>query len=427
MILGVSKTDITPSLPVKLGGFAFRKQPCTQIGMPLYARCFILNRQHAVVSLELLFAGDNLDRQIRTALADIPELAGLDLILTATHSHSAPQTADTHSPQLGECDPQYNAFITQQVITGLRTALAAGQPVTAHITESPCPLTVHRRLMVSGEITMAPNPDEPADTIATLVRFTNADQKVCAVLVHSQCHPTITGDNILSGEYPGVVCDEIETAFPGAVCMLLQGFCGDLRPALVRDGQFYRGDYAQMETCGKQLAALFLDALQQPDLPHFPLTSPPSFRHRRVSLPLQPVMNTEQLIQFRDTHVPDSIEHEWAVTKLKQTERGIPLRAEQTITLSCLHISPQLKLLTVSAEVVNHYQQLLRTKGKYFLGIGYSNGMAGYLPSARQIAEGGYEPHSSAYYFYLDAPFAPQAEHLFTEALFRLSEENNDD
>lgn len=57
MILGVSKTDITPSLPVRLGGFAFRHQPCTQIGMPLYARCFIWNRQYAVVSLELLFAG----------------------------------------------------------------------------------------------------------------------------------------------------------------------------------------------------------------------------------------------------------------------------------------------------------------------------------------------------------------------------------
>ncbi|MEM7874303.1 hypothetical protein Q4R10_18110 [Morganella morganii] len=98
MILGVSKTDITPSLPVKLGGFAFRHQRCTQIGMPLYARCFIWDRQYAVVSLELLFAGDNLDRQIRTALADIPELAGLDLILTATHSHCAPQTADNHSP-----------------------------------------------------------------------------------------------------------------------------------------------------------------------------------------------------------------------------------------------------------------------------------------------------------------------------------------
>lgn len=58
---------------------------------------------------------------------------------------------------------------------------------------------------------------------------------------------------------------------------------------------------------------------------------------------------------------------------------------------------------------------------------GYSNGMAGHLPSARRIAGGGYEPHGSAYYFYLDAPFAPQAEHLFTEALFRLSEEHNND
>ncbi|HHZ8502898.1 TPA: hypothetical protein ACWL6U_000329 [Morganella morganii] len=427
MILGVSKTDITPSLPVRLGGFAFRHQPCTQIGMPLYARCFIWDRQYAVVSLELLFAGDNLDRQIRTALADIPKLAGLDLILTATHSHCAPQTADNHSPQLGECDPHYTAFITQQVITGLQTALAAGKPVTAQVAVSDCPLAVHRRLMVNGEIIMAPNPDEPADTTATLVRFTDADQNVCAVLVHNQCHPTITGDNILSGEYPGVVCDEIETAFPGAVCLLLQGFCGDLRPDLSRDGQFYRADYAQMEICGKQLSALFLDALEQPDLPLLPLTTPSYFRQRQISLPLQPVMNNEQLIQFRDEHAPDTIEHEWAVYKLKQTERGISLRAEQTITLTCLHLSPQLKLLTVSAEVVNHYQQLLRAKGQYFLGIGYSNGMAGYLPSARQIAEGGYEPHGSAYYFYLDAPFAPQAEHLFTEALFRLSEEHNHD
>ena len=65
--LGTSKTDITPLLPVRLGGFDFRREPCVKMGMPVFARCFVFNRQFAVVSLELLFAGDNLDRQIRAA------------------------------------------------------------------------------------------------------------------------------------------------------------------------------------------------------------------------------------------------------------------------------------------------------------------------------------------------------------------------
>lgn len=424
MSLGTSKTDITPQLPVRLGGFDFRREPCMQMAMPVFARCFVFNRQFAVVSLELLFAGDNLDRQIRAALVQIPALAALDVIITATHSHCSLQTADNHSPRLGAYDADYCAFVTQRVIDGLEQALNSGQPVTAHITTTDCPPAVHRRLMTEGRIAMAPNPQEPIDTTITLVRFTGRDTQVRAVLMHCQCHPTITGDNILSGEYPGVVCDETEARYPSAVCLMLQGFCGDIRPDLSHNGQFYRGDYAQMQRLGKQLADNCLTALDRDDLPALSFSARPFMNHRVISLPLQPPLSEEQLIRFCDEHTPDTIEREWAQVKLAQLQHAEPLQAARQITLTYLSLSPQLMLLTVSAEVVNHYQQWLRCISPHILGVGYSNGMAGYLPDARQIAEGGYEPDTSAYYFYLDAPFAPQAEYRFKEAVMHLSEEH---
>ena len=49
------------------------------------------------------------------------------------------------------------------------------------------------------------------------------------------------------------------------------------------------------------------------------------------------------------------------------------------------------------------------------LPIGYSNGMIGYLVTAEQIAEGGYEPAESYAYLYRPGPFRPEVERAVSD------------
>jgi len=54
--------------------------------------------------------------------------------------------------------------------------------------------------------------------------------------------------------------------------------------------------------------------------------------------------------------------------------------------------------------------------------IGYTNGMIGYVPTAKQIDEGGYEALWSTEYFLMPAPFAHEVEPMFRGAIRALVE-----
>ncbi|WP_305846208.1 hypothetical protein [Photobacterium kishitanii] len=64
MIIGMSKVDITPSMPMKLAGFDFRRGHYEKVGMPIFCRCLVFEQKIALISLELLFIGDYLDALI---------------------------------------------------------------------------------------------------------------------------------------------------------------------------------------------------------------------------------------------------------------------------------------------------------------------------------------------------------------------------
>jgi len=76
-----------------------------------------------------------------------------------------------------------------------------------------------------------------------------------------------------------------------------------------------------------------------------------------------------------------------------------------------MRLADGLSILALNAEPVVEYG--LWTKRRFdgrVLPIGYSNGMIGYLPTASQVDEGGYEARDSAAYFGLPAPFGRSLE-----------------
>jgi hypothetical protein len=48
---------------------------------------------------------------------------------------------------------------------------------------------------------------------------------------------------------------------------------------------------------------------------------------------------------------------------------------------------------------------------------GYSNDVMGYIPTAKMLDEGGYEPIASGMYYGLAAPFTPEVEPLVLETI----------
>lgn len=373
--LGVSKIDITPAAPIPLAGFAHRSGSFDGVASRLYARCFWMQEDGSapvlLVTADLIWWGAGITAAIR---ARFPQVC---VILHATHSHSGPQTAVEFASELGLWSTEYLDALEAFIVAGAEEARENCEPVRVQTGSVNVRLGIHRRKLVNGTIQMAPNPDGPADPECTIIQFITAQGLEKALLVHATCHPTTTDAPAVSSEFCGHAMARLD-AERGSIAGFLQGFCGDVRPALIRDGAFYRGGQQEV----RQLGDLLADAVRSRLAEGLALASPASLCSlvRSVELPFE-------------------------------GSRHSPIIAEMT----CVRIASGLSFLTCNAEVVVEYGFLAKRCG--MLPLGYTNGMIGYVTTARQLEEGGYESRGAFPYFRMPAPFSTATESLLRAAI----------
>lgn len=426
LLLGTAKTDITPKVPVPLAGFAGRSGPFQQVKRRLYARMLVFRQQSgdggeakqaALVSADLLFWGSDRLPAIRRTLKDRWGFEADEIILHATHTHSGPQAAGGLHPALGTVDEKYIRRLEQALYEGIEQALGNMEPVTAERGLGACEFNIHRRVVVNGKAVTGPNENGPVDRDVNVIRFRNAEGRTKAILVHYTCHPTVSGENNVSSEFPGVAMERIEEELDDqAVSAYLQGCCGDVRPNLVLDGAFYRGGNREVHQLGLKLADEVLAVLHKPMQP---LTG---FRLQtgRTAFPL-PLKERPGLEQLEKTRGQDDVIGKWSRLLLEHPER---ITSPVLFEMSMLRLSGQLAFLAMNGEVVVEYGLMLKRKtGGTVLPVPYSNGIVGYIPTARQVDEGGYEGRDSFVYFGLPAPFDRSLEERITGEMEKMMEQ----
>lgn len=388
LALGTAKVDITPRIPVPLAGFGFRTGVFDRVETPLFARIFCFRvegeRPIILVSADLIWwGGDRIDG-MRRRIRSLEGLTNAVVLLHATHSHSGPQTTDSLSPDIGTASPAYIQALEDSVIRGVHDAAITVVPVTVERGAGRCVIGIHRRRLENGSIQMAPNPEGPNDRECTVIRFRRECGSTKAVLVHFTCHPTTTAENSVSAEFCGTAMTEIERQENNdVVAAYLQGCCGDVRPALVRDNQFYRGDAADVRRLGAELAGAVSSVL------HGPMEGcePASCSAFEVAIPLA-LENTHETAQMAMTFV---------------------------------RLAPNLGFLTFNAEMVVDYGLSVKNHLRgAILPLGYTNGMIGYVTTARQLIEGGYEPREAFRYFVMPGPFHGSTERRVKQAIDNL-------
>lgn len=105
----------------------------------------------------------------------------------------------------------------------------------------------------------------------------------------------------------------------------------------------------------------------------------------------------------------------WAQQLLGEPERLLP-----RIPFELVHLllGDDLAFLTMPGEVAVAYGiDVKRQSGNTTLPLAYANGLIGYIVTAEQLAEGGYEPGESTLYYGLPSPFSPEIEPLLTTTI----------
>ncbi len=402
---GFARADITPSWPVSLAGFASRSGLSTGVAHPLHVRvaAFEAGTRALVLSADLLYWPPELVDELRPLLAMQADVPADNILFAATHTHSAPQICTWLAPSVGLRDKDSVDLVRRQTVEAVSAAAARLEPVTIRRAIGRHDLGMCRRTVVDGRVQAGPNPAGLRDPEVTVITYVRDDGSLAGVITHYTCHPVISADSKVSGDFTGEAMRLIEDE-TGSVGLYLQGCCGDINP-----GGFASTGLDEVDRQAATFAKVVRQLLDGPaeTLEPMPLTA----EWRRVQLPFRHRPDPAEIAAAR---VMDGVMGEWGRALNDHPElvtEAAGLRVQR------LDLARGLHLVAMNGEVSVAYGLAIKeTSQRQALPVAYANGTIGYLPTAAQIAEGGYEPEDSARYLLLSGFYAPAIEDLITTA-----------
>lgn len=257
---GAARTDITPTTGVHLSGAVGVHRPAQYVLEPLYARALVLRsgeQRACLVTLDVTIVTEDYSRRLREAAAEITGCATEHVIVCATQTHSAPSLGhfmvDPEFPPLPpECEwirggeTPYSEWALAQAIEAVRQAQTNLEPVdVAAASGIEGRLAFNRRAVGrDGQVFMPgrtwPQPlgptwlrymEGPIDPEVGVICLRTKSLRFKAIVVHHTCHPVhVFPKQIVSPDWPGAVCRELERLFPGTVPLVLNGACGNINP-----------------------------------------------------------------------------------------------------------------------------------------------------------------------------------------------------
>jgi neutral ceramidase len=389
---GAARQSITPPPDighVSLGGYGDRQgAPYEGVHDEILARALALRSGDTtcvIVALDRLEVPRFLHEDVCPALAeeavalpdDFPVGPG-NLILTASHTHSAPENMSRHGDVFPLAFGRYNERLYRwtltQIVTAVKRAIASLQPASVGSAQVWLEgLSANRR------------GDGTTDPVLTVLSFVSEEGECLAVLANFTVHPTMLGaDNLLiSGEWPGVAERLVEEELGGeAVCLFINGALGDQRPA----GDFGAG-FERVERYGRRMADEILAARERAATTSQPILSVAA---KQVVLPdRQP---SPAFVESAQEEYPIPAEMMKAALEALFPERA---------WLQTVRIGDAM-LVTVPGEMIASLgMELKGTAAQHGVRhpfiAGLANTYCGYILTPAEYDEGGYEAAVSVY------------------------------
>ncbi len=413
MLARAACCDVTPrARPVRLAGYALRDAPVSTVLDPIEISALLLEcggERCLIFSFDLMLVGTELQDMILSRLERLG--FGPDqVILLASHTHNAPAT-DQACRRLGVPDVEFlddAALAAEELVCQILRA----QPseVSVDIFRGRLNHSINRRRywpfptigrmygLRLGSVIFSPNPSGPKDEEATVALFRRSDDgQALGVLWHYTCHPTaVVPDSVISSDYPGAVRLMLRERFGEIPCVFAQGFCGDIRPNMT----------ASRKAGWRERVRRIIRTIASGPL----FASPSAEDWTRWSRSLA--------AQVGDIALGSPVKTLLA-TRLQTGSAEIPLgdfftgsTPDKQLAAQIVRIGQDLEIVALSAEASVEWQRVLdqampAPEGRIRLYAGYLGALYGYLPTAAQVLEGGYEVEGFQPLFGLSGHFEP--------------------
>ena len=416
---GVAKVEITPAGPIWMAGYAARNKPSEGVLTPLFVKALAIadGRKERVVLVSSDIIG--FPRAISDRIAvECLKRYGLErrqIVLNSSHTHSGPVVWPNLSSMYFLPDGErkkledFAQLLVARTVDAVGAALGDLRAARLEVRKGTANFGIHRRVVTEQGVKLAPNPSGPTDHGVPVLHVRGQDGSTRAVLFAYACHnTTMTGEFYqLNGDYAGFAQAGLEAKLPGATALFFTACAGDQNPEP-------RSSLELAKQHGQELAAAVLAAL---DKPGTALSGRVRSAFQLIDLPFQPFERKDFEAELQSTN-------KYAVRRAEVVLKAMDERRQTrnlSYPLQVVKIGQQ-SLIALGGEVVVEYCPRLRreTQDDSLIVLGYSNDVMCYIPTRKQVAEGGYEAKDSFIYYGQPAPLSGDAEDILVESAVKL-------
>lgn len=426
MDVGIAKIDITPTVPMRLSGFAARdKAKATEVLNRLFAKAMAFGsdaqRPSVFITVDLLGVQWRITSQVVDRLSRKMGIDPAQIVIAASHTHGGPETGnlinslqcrgdyptDFHfSEALLDLDQlvtiaQYNEELIDKLEEVALAALRDRRPALVAWGQGEATFGVNR-ITAGG----------PVDHALPVLRVSHPDGALRAVLLNYATHGITYGPDVnkFHGDWMAEAQNQIEAMYPKAVAMVAIGCAGDSHP--VKQG---KAEY--VEAYGREIASQVEQLLRSPMTP---LAAPPIGKMTWIKLPFGNVPTVSELVGLAKTD--KTIKGYYARLAVERIQRGESLPRDLDYPIQTWAFGDDLVMINMANEVVVDYALLLKGRfGADRVWINtYANDTSCYVASRQLIKRGGYEADISMYWYNKPAPFSEEVEDMVVEGVAEL-------
>ena len=423
---GAGRTNITPTEPIWMSGYASRKTPADGKTTDLWAKALVLDdakgNRGVLITLDLVGIGRSMSQELCTLLKTRFDFERHQIAICTSHTHSGPVVGRNLGPMyailLAESEQEkirdYGRKLPELIASAVGEALTNLEPSRVQWGSGHSHFAVNRRENNQKEVPSLRAVGElkgPVDHDVPVLSVRNEAGELRSVLFGYACHATTVSFNQWSGDYPGYAQIELENAHPGCVALFWAGCGADQNPLPRRTVEL-------AEKYGAELARA-VDAVLDSPMP--PLKPDLTTSYREIALKLQQIPDVAALAKTEKS--TNRFEVARARVLQQQLKEKGAIRSDYLYPISLWNLGNEVEFIHLGGEVVIDYALRIKKerRGRKTWVAGYSHDVMAYIPSLRVLREGGYEGGGSNVYYGLPGLWDESIERDIVKAITELA------
>ena len=263
LMAGAAQVDVSPRDSQFLYGYPHVPRMSTGIHDPLLASALYLSDGATAaifVSSDIIYITKAMAADVRLRIAKATGVGEGHIMVSATHTHSGPLTADCiiidADPVVPPPDPKYVALLLDGIVEAATRAVRAAQPAQAGLAYADdTGVGTNRHDPVHGPS------DHQVPVLLVRAAGGKGEAKNIACMLVCSMHPTVMheGSKLVSGDFPGLARIYLQQNVLGQDCVVLHqtGPAGNQSPRHVTKAN----TFAEAQRIGEILAKAVAKAL----------------------------------------------------------------------------------------------------------------------------------------------------------------------